>query len=799
MRQSIRTLVKAPGFSAIAVLTIALGIAANTAIFSVVNAVLLRPLPFQDESALVRLWTSAPNQPRGSHSAGDFLDLQAANHSMSGVAGFRLEQVAVAPTGEQPDQLVGVYVTANFFDVLGTPAREGRTFSAARDAGSGGRLVVLGATAWEHAGVNRSIGMLLRINGQPYTVAGVMPRGFSWPDGAELWLLSRGAVPPSPLDRGDTQDPTKDRDVRYLEAIGRLKPAVTLAQAQADLHGVAQTIQRQHEPDAVGRDYAVVPIRTALTGDVRPALIVIQTAVGLVLLIACANVSSLLIARATGRRRELAVRAAIGATRADLVRQLLSESLVLGVTGGLLGLISGSWLIHALVPLLPEGMPRAESIGMDPTVVLVTLAASLGTGVLFGILPALQASRADAVNAMKEGGGRGSARNRGRSALVVIEIALTLVLLVGAGLLMTSFVRLQHVSSGFNPEHVTLANLTVPQSRYARGADQARVYARLLDALSARPQFDAVAVGFPGPLHGSSAHGSFSVEGLNTSEADAPSANLGGVSGGYFAAMGIPLLSGRTFTKTDTHESAPVAIVNATLARKYWPNQNPVGKRLRFEDGDPWTTVIGVVGDSRQLGLDHEPPPILYVPYQDLPLPFTTVVIRSALPPSATTPLMRAALASIDSDLALSDVETLRQLFGRFLGEPRFRLTAIGAFAILALMLAIVGVYGLISFTVAQRTREIGIRVALGARPAQVLGAFVREAATLAAVGIAAGAIVALAATRLIQSFLFEVGASDPTVFIGVSALLLAAAMAASYIPSRRALRVDPLIALRAE
>jgi putative ABC transport system permease protein len=317
--------------------------------------------------------------------------------------------------------------------------------------------------------------------------------------------------------------------------------------------------------------------------------------------------------------------------------------------------------------------------------------------------------------------------------------------------------------------------------------------------LSVHPEFDAVAVGFPGPLHGSSAHGSFNIEGLSTSAADAPSAYLGGVSGGYFAAMGIPLLSGRTFAKTDTPDAAPVAIVNAALAHKYWPGQNPIGRRLRFEDTDPWITVVGLVGDSRQLGLDQDPPPILYVPYQALPLPFTTIVVRSALPTSATTPLMRSALAAIDSDLALSDIETLRQVFGRYLGEPRFRLTAIGAFAVLALLLAIVGVYGLISFTVAQRTREIGIRVALGAQPSQVIGSLIREGAILAVIGIGAGTIVALAAMRLLRSFLFEVGAADPTVFVAVSALLLTAAVAASYIPSRRALRVDPLIALRAE
>jgi putative ABC transport system permease protein len=807
-RQSIRTLLNAPSFSAIAVLTIALGIAANTAIFSVVNAVLLRPLPFHDESAIVRIWTSSPDEPRGSHSAADFLDLQTMNRTLSGIAGWRQELAAVAPSGGgEAEQLTASYVTANFFDVLGASAREGRTFTQAQDGAARERLVVLSASAWEHAGANRSIGMPLRINGLPYIVVGVMSRGFEWPDPTELWLLSHGPVPPSPLDRGDTQDPLKERDVRYFEAVGRLKPGTTVAHARADLHAVAQTIHQQHDSGGSGRDYAVVPIRTAETGDVRPALLVIQTAVGLVLLIACANVSSLLIARATGRRRELAVRAAIGASRGHLVRQLLTESLLLGVMGGLLGLIAGSWLIHALLPLLPEGMPLVESIRMDPTVVFATLAASLGTGVLFGILPAIQASRADAVNAMKEGGGRGSARNRGRSALVVAEIALTLVLLVGAGLLMASFLRLQNVSSGFNPDHVTVASLTVPQTRYPKGADQARVFDRLLETLSARPEFEAVSVGFPGPLHGGSAHGSFNIEGRTPDRGEAPSANLGAVSGGYFATMGIPVLSGRTFANTDTSEAAgghglaapPVAIVNAALARRYWPGQSPIGKRVRFDDGDPWTTIVGLVGDARQLGLDKDPPPILYVPYQALPLPFTTVAIRSTLPASATTPLMRSALASIDPDLAFTDIETLREVFGRYLGEPRFRLTTIGAFAVLALILAIVGVYGLISFSVAQRTREIGIRIALGASPSQVLTPLIREAAVLAVGGIAAGTIVAVASTRLLRSFLFEVDATDPLVFVTVGALLLAAAVAASYLPSRRALRVDPLVALRAE
>jgi putative ABC transport system permease protein len=542
--------------------------------------------------------------------------------------------------------------------------------------------------------------------------------------------------------------------------------------------------------------------RETLVADVKDALIVIQGAVGLVLLIACANVSSLLIARATGRRRELAIRAALGAGRGQLVRQLLTESLVLGVAGGLAGLILSSWLVVVLLRVLPGNVPRTEDIRIDTTVMIVTLMVSLATGVLFGILPALQASRTQASQVIKETGDRGSARARGRAALVVAEIALTLVLLAGAGLLANSFLRLQRVDSGFRPEHVTIAGLIVPQSRYPKGADQSRLYRRILDGMSSRSGVQAVGLGFPGPFHAASAGGTFYIEGRpSTSRADRPYTNLATVSGGYFAAMGIPLLSGRTFQDSDNDKAAGVAIASATLARSYWPGQNPVGKHIRFDTDPktPWVTIVGLVADSRQAGLKNAPPPLLYFPYEQFPLPFTSVAVRSTLPQAAVTDLLKAQMRSIDPDLPFGDIQPLQSDIDRNMDQPRFRALLIGTFALLALVLAAVGVYGLISYTVTQRTREIGIRVALGAAPRQVVVPVVREGLMLALAGIALGLAGAFLGARALSSFLFGVEPGDPLTFSAVALLMLLVAVAASYIPSRRALTLDPVVALRAE
>ena len=802
MKYAIRALLKTPSFTLVAVGTIALGIAANSAIFSVVNAVLLRPLPFPDESQVVRVWTTGPHNDRQNHSAADFLDFQRANRTLAGLAGYRAE---LAAAGTQPGAAVQLglsHVTANFFDVLGTPPALGRTFSAT-NGGGGERLVVISDDAWERlfARDPHAVGRRLRVNGEPCTVVAVMPKGFEWPDGAGLWLMAQKPVPPSPLDVKEA-DPLTNRDARYFEAIARLKPGVSLAQAQQDLHAIAITLQRDHPAEDGGLGVRLTPIREDLVGDVRGALLVIQGAVGLVLLIACANVSSLLIARGTGRRRELTIRTALGASRAALVRQLLAESVLMGLAGGAVGLLATLWLIGVLVRLLPEGVPRADNISIDLTVMAVTIAASIAASILFGILPALHSSRVDAAQALKQTGDRGSARSRGRSILVAGEIALTLVLLAGAGLLANSFIRLRSVDPGFTVEHATVADLMLPEARYPKGADQARLYRALLDRLATRPELQAVSIGFPGPLRGDNARGTFQLEDRpSASRNDQPYANLAAISGGYFAAMGIPLIAGRTFDDHDTSEAAPVGIVSAAFARKYWPGQNPIGKRLRFEDDPkaPWMSIVGVAADTRQLGLSEPPPPLLYVPHQIFPLPFTTVTVRSALPHPAVASLLNAQLAAVDPDLAFDHLVPLETHVRNSLDEARFRTVAIGVFALLALLLAAVGVYGLISYTVTQRTREIGIRVALGASPGQVLAAVGRDGLIPALAGIAAGLAGAAIATRALSAFLYGVGTWDPATFSGVALLLLIVAAAATYIPSRRALHVDPVVALRAE
>jgi len=627
----------------------------------------------------------------------------------------------------------------------------------------------------------------------------VMPDGFAWPRGAKAWILSPLPVPPAPVE---LKDPLTTRDVQYFAAVARMKPGMSLAAVQQDLHAIALDIQQKHSQTSGGRDYRAVPLREDLVGDVRDALLVIQGAVGLVLLIACANVSSLLIARATGRRREMAIRAALGAGRGQLIRQLLGESLVLGMAGGIAGLLLSSWLVSVLVRVLPPGLPRTDAIKVDTTVMIVTLLASLATGVLFGILPALQASRTQAAQVIKETGDRGSARARGRAVLVVVEVALTLLLLAAAGLLANSFLRLQRVDSGFRPEHVVIADLMVPQARYPKGAEQTRIYRRLLEAMAARPEVQAIGVGFPGPFHANSASGTFYVEGHTyTTRADRPFGHLATVSGGYFAAMGIPLLSGRTFKDTDGEDAPPVAIVSASLARKYWSGENPIGKRLRFEEDpkEPWVTVVGLVGDARQLGLKDPAPPLLYLPFEQFALPFTSVAVRSSLPQATITSLLKSEMASIDPDLPFGDINSLQSEIEGNVGQPRFWAVLIGIFAVLALILAAVGVYGLISYSVTQRTREIGIRVALGASPRQVVVPVVREGLVLAVAGVAAGLMGAFIAARALSAFLFGVGPADPVTFAGVAVVMLLVATVASYLPSRRALKVDPVIALRAE
>ena len=486
------------------------------------------------------------------------------------------------------------------------------------------------------------------------------------------------------------------------------------------------------------------------------------------------------------------------------MRQLLTESALLGIAGGLAGLLVGAWMIVLLTRVLPDTVPRSGEISLDRVVALVTILAAIGTGLLFGVLPALQASQTQAQTALKQSGDRGTSGTRtlGRSALVVAEVALTLVLLAGSGLLLNSLLRLQRVESGLRPENATVVGLVIPQSRYPTAAAQIGLYRRLLEGLGSRAGIQAVGIGFPGPLRGDNASGTLTIEGREaTSPSDRPFANLGSVSGGFFAAMGIPIVAGRSFADSDGAEAPPVAIASAALARKYWPGENPIGKHLRFDDvaAAPWSTIVGVVGDVRQLGLHQDPPPILYLPYQQFPLPFTNIAIRSAAPGGAIASLVRAELVAIDPDLPPGDTTALQAVLDESIAQPRFRTMLLTAFALVALLLAAVGVYGLISYSVVQRTREIGIRIALGAQPKQVLGQIMREGLLLAVAGVGLGLFGALLAARVLSTFLFGVGPADPLTFGSVALLLLAVACLATYVPSRRALQVDPVSALRGD
>ena len=800
-RYAFRTLIKNPVFAAVAVLTLALGIGANTAIFSVVNGVLLRPLPFRDSERIVRVATTTKDDPSGSHSAADFEDLQRENESLEVIAGYRSGLFTATVRPGEPVQLEGAFVTVDFFDVLGVPAALGRTFTRARDGTPGERLVVLSHEAWQqlHGGME-AVGQRLRVDGEPHTVVGVLPARAEWPDDARVWVLSQKEVPPSPID---VLNEAASREVRYFDAIARLRHNVTLEQAGQDMNRVAAILQQRRAETSEARGLRLSVLREDIVGDVRFGLLVMQAAVGLVLLIACANVSSLLIARASGRQRELAVRAAMGAGRGRLIRQLLAESLLLGLIGGLCGLLIGAWMVVMLASVLPDGVPRATEIGLDPFVAITTIATALATGVLFGVMPALQASRADAGSALKRGGERGSSgRAKARAALVVAEVALTMVLLAGAGLLLNSFLRLQRVDSGLKPDNVTIAGLFMPQTRYATSASQIEVYRRIVEGLSARGEVQAAGVGFPGPMRGSNASGAFFIDGrASGNRADRPFANLGSVSGGFFSAMGIPQVAGRTFSDSDRADSPGVAIASVALARKYWPGENAVGKRVRFDNDPnaPWIVVVGVVGDVRQLGLDQEAPPILYFPYQQFPLPFTNVIVRSSAPAGTVAALVRSQLTTVDPELPPGDILTLQSVLDRSVAEPRFRTLLISAFALVALVLAAVGVFGLISYSVTQRTREIGIRIALGARPGQVLAPMVREGLMLAGLGVGIGLAGALLFTRLLSSFLFGIGSTDPMTFAAVAIVLLSVAFLATYIPARRALRIDPITALRTE
>ena len=802
LKYAIRTLVKNPGFTAIALLTIALGIGANTAIFSVVNAVLWRPLPYPHPERLIRIWVYNPRQgfDKDVASYPTFSDWRNQSRRFEHLAAYFGASVSLTGAGD-PAQLRGARVTPSFFPTLSVQPALGRWFTE-RDAAAGHeRVVILEHGLWQgRFGSDQAIvGRTIQLSGQPYEVVGVMPPGFHYPDDATLWLPLSPAEPYKRI--------MESRTSYWLNVIGRLRAEATQAAAQTEMDTIARRLERQYPETSSGQGVRLMPLQEEIVGDVRPALLVVFGAVGCVLLIACANVANLLLSRAAGRHKEFAIRAAVGASRFRIVRQLLTESLVLASAGAAAGLLLATWGLAALQQAAPTNIPRLASVGIDVPVLLFTLGMALATGVIFGVAPAWQSARANRSEALKEGGrsgGEGSRGRRVRHTVTVVEVALALVLLVGAGLLARSFAVIAKTDLGFNPRNVLSLSIELPRQKYADDPKVVQFYDELVDRLSALPGVRSVGVGSSVLLGALPRSSTLFVEGR---QAPRDTVNIpvpfDTVTNGYFATLGIPLTRGRLFGPEDTAAAPARVIVNEALVRRFFPSEDPLGKRVTFNDPKDtnvqWLTIIGVVADTRRGGVDRPVWAELYFPLAQSGDPRLTVLVRTAGDPIAVARAAQEQVWAVDPLQPVASVRTLEDLVARTQANRRFTMVMLTVFAVVALLLAAVGIYGVIAYSTAQRTHEIGVRVALGATRIDVLQMVLRDGLRIGALGTLIGIAAAAAASRLLSSLLFGVSPHDPLTFLVLPASLLVVAVLASWIPARRALAVEPNAALRAE
>jgi putative ABC transport system permease protein len=809
VKHGLRALARNPGFTLVAVVALALGIGANSAIFSVVNAVLLRPLPYPEPDRLMSVWQN--NRVRGWHqdvvTPLDFIEWREGNRSFASMAAYFGAGFNVR-TGTEVDRLRGADVSVDFFRVLGAPPVTGRDFAAADETSSAGRLVILGHSLWQRrfGGDPRVIGSPVTLNSESFTIVGVAPPGLQFPEKSELWTLAKNRIPTNPFVPADA-DITKMRGIHYLYAIARLKEGVPLSQARAEMDTLAARQEKENPQTNSEVGVEIVPLHESIVGEVRPALLIFLGAVGLVLLIACANVANMSLARAAARRREIAVRTALGASRRRIVRQCLTESVLLSLVGGTAGLLFALWGTDLLAALAPDAIPGSASVRVDLWVLGFTLALSVLTGVLFGLLPALQASSAQPQEALREGG-RTSSSGRSarlmRGALVVSEMAVALVLLTGAGLLVKSFLRLQRIDPGVSIDRVLTLRLRLPDARYAQAERQVRFYDDVLRRIQELPGVTAAGLTSDLPLGGTDSFLSFGIEGRPQEKlGQGPEGGYHQVSLDYFRTLGIPLLRGRQFDARDVQKAPEVAIVSETLAKRYWPGEDPIGRRISFgtdDKGEPsWTTIVGVTADVRQKGLHAEPRPEVYVSSLQSPSRYATLIVRSPLDAASLGASVRREVQAVDADIPLYDVKTMREVLDGSLAARRFNMALLALFAGVAVLLAGVGLYGVLAYMVTQRTHEIGVRMALGARPGDVLRLVVGQGMALSLGGVLLGILGALALTRLLTSLLVGVAATDPWTFGLVALLLSGVACLACYVPARRAARVDPLIALRYE
>lgn len=804
LRFGIRTLTKSPGFAIVALLTLALGIGANSAIFSVINAILLRPLAYQNPDQLVLINHNYQKiNLKASVSAFGYThyrDNAKSFESISAITGW-----AANLTGEgEPERLTGQTVTANFFDLLGVKAVMGRTFAVGEDSEGKNRVVVLSHGFWQRrfASDKSILNKTLSLNGENYTVVGVMPPSFQY--GREIGMIVDLWAPIVFTPQQLSPDSLTNE---FLSVVGRLRVGVTQEQAQAEMRNIASNLRQQYMQgsDATNWDLLLTSFRQFVVGDISTMLWIVMLVVGFVLLIACANVANLLLARAAARQKEIAVRTALGAGRWRIIRQLLTESVLLSVVGGALGLLIGYWGVKALVSLNEDRIPRASEISLDWRVMLFTFGVSIVTGVLFGIVPALQTTRADLHETLKEGGRSGSAATKQwiRSSLVVVEIALALAVLVGAGLLVKSFLHVQQVNPGFNPQGLLTMQLSLPATKYSEAPQRANFYKQVISDVRSLPGVQSVGAISVLPLSGGGSSGSFRIEGRDIPQGQSmPHGARWAATPDYFKTMGIPLIRGRYFEERDTAESLPVAVIDQSLAQKYWPNEDPVGKRISFE-GTPdkriWREIVGIVGHVKHTDLEGESRAQYYMPHQQRPQAGMALVIRTPNDPNALSGSVRGVIKTADGDLPVFRVRTMDQFVADSMTQRKFALLLICVFACLALLLSAIGLYGVMAYSVTQRTHELGLRMALGAQASDVLKLVVKQGMLLAVVGLGLGVVGAIFLSRLMKTMLFNVSATDPLVFVGIALTLAAVALLACFVPARRATKVDPMVALRYE
>ena len=802
IRYAVRKLSRTPGFTTIAAFTLALAIGATTAIFSVIDGVLLKPLPFRDPERVVRV-TNLRDGNRMVSSVPDFLDIRAQSKSYASLAALDAQAMNLTG-GSEPERIGAARVGATFWSLLGVTPQVGRGFAPNEDSQSAARTVVLSDGLWKRrfGGDRRIVGKTIALDGNSFTVIGVAPAGFSFPDRPDVWI---------PLVFAQDDLNPDGRGAHWMGIMGRLAPNVTVTQATSELVTITRRLEQQYPESNTNMSGAVIPMQEYLVGDVRPALYVMLGAVAFVLLIACANVANLLLVRAASRESEMAVRTALGAGAWRLVRQLVIESVLLAMIGGVFGTLLALWGVDLLLSMAPNGLPRINEVTVNGSVLVFTAGVTAVTGVLFGLFPALHAARANVGGMLKEGmrgSSGGVASRRARNTLVMAEMALAVVLLVGAGLLIRSFSKLLAVDPGFRAERVVTFAIAAPDTKYGQYAQRRELVSNLVERMKRVPGAQGAAVVTGLPLSNIMMRTSAHIVGTPPERpGERKSTDVAMATPGYFTTMGIPLVAGRDFTDRDGSGAPVVSIVNQEFVKRYFPNENPIGKRIELGwDQDTASTggnmtlggeIVGVVANVKRRGLSQEVFPETYASYMQPTFSNFSVVVRSTADPSTVMAAIRAQIRELDRDLPLSDLRQLKELVAASVSRPRFYTTILGVFASIALILAAVGIYGVISYAVSLRTRELGIRIALGATGRQVSGLVLQQGVGLAIAGVAVGGAGAYWLTRLLSKLLFGVSATDPLTFVGVAALLTAIAAIASFVPARRAAKVDPLLAMR--